>query len=67
MANKSNMDMVLDVMALGNIFTSDIKERNNWKLRMLKTQNIDMPDDWDILPEEEKEARLNNIIAMKGK
>ncbi len=58
------------VMKLGEVLTDNKKEANAWKLRMAKAgmgQGIDLPDNWDTLPEEEKERRLNGIIDMNLK
>lgn len=59
---------IANVMALGEIFAGNQKEKNDWKLRMLKAglenKGLIMPDDWDTLPEEEKERRLNGIMEM---
>ena len=59
------------VAMMGDIFSSNIKESNDWKARMIKagmpSGAIDMPSDWDSLPEEEKQRRLDGVIeVMKG-
>lgn len=55
------------VMSLGDIFGSDKQEANSWKERMLKAGLGDlgliMPEDWNELSEEEKESRLNKVVA----
>lgn len=57
--------------ALGNILCSDIKEKNDWKERMIKAglqdKGLIMPDDWDTLTEEEKETRLNLVVNELSK
>lgn len=54
------------VMAFGEIFCQEKKDKNDWKLRMLKAgfvnKGLDVPEDWDILTEDEKEARLNKVM-----
>jgi hypothetical protein len=54
------------VAALGEVFGTTTKEKNDWKARMIKagleTSGLEMPDDWETLPEPEKEKRLNLII-----
>lgn len=59
------------VMKIGELIAGDTKkEKNDWKLRMLKAgmgEGIDMPEGWDELPEDEKERRLNGIIDMNLK
>ncbi len=56
------------VASLGSLFGTDRKEANDWKTRMIKAgmegKGLIMPDDWDSLGEEEKERRLNNLIAF---
>ena len=46
----------------------DKKEKNDWKARMLKSgfgnMGLEMPEDWNSLDEETKEARLNAVIAQ---
>jgi hypothetical protein len=52
------------IMATANILTSDEKEKNEFKLRMLKAQfgdNLSLPDNWEQLSENEKTTRLENI------
>lgn len=41
------------------------KEKNDWKLRMLKAgiQGLDIPDDWNGLDENTKTERLDKVIA----
>lgn len=55
------------IAKLGEIFTDNKKDNNNWKKRMLKAglgEGVDLPDDFDDLPEEEKERRLNGAINI---
>lgn len=53
------------IAQMGEIFGGSQKEKNDWKARMLKAglPGIAMPEDWDTLSEEEKEKRLNKVIA----
>jgi hypothetical protein len=48
------------------LFTENQAEANKWKLRMLKAgiPALDVPDDWDQLPEDEKQSRLDKIIDL---
>lgn len=57
------------VAQMGEIFCSTQKEKNDWKKRMLKAgiSNLNFPDDWDSLSEDEKEKRLNNVIELHKK
>ena len=45
------------------------KEKNDWKERMIKAgiPQIQMPEDWASLSEQEKEKRLNKIIQYTQK
>lgn len=68
---KKQLGSIAMIASLGDIFGTTKKESNDWKARMLKAglenQGLIMPDDWDILSEEEKESRLNQVIAELGK
>ncbi len=65
-----DLKTVAMVAKLGEIFGSNQKEKNDWKARMLKAglenKGLIMPEDWDILSEADKEARLNGAIAQLG-
>jgi hypothetical protein len=54
------------VASLGELFGKTQKEKNDWKTRMLKAgaPQLSIPDDWETLPEAEKEHRLNQVIAI---
>ena len=57
------------IAKMGEILCSgDKKATNDWKARMLKAglegKGLIMPEDWDQLSEEDKEARLNGAIAQ---
>ena len=43
------------------------KEKNDWKVRMLKAglggRELIMPDDWEELSEDDKEERLNGAVS----
>jgi len=56
------------VAKIGELFTDNQKEANNWKTRMLKAGiiGLDMPENWDALPEDEKTARLDKVIQEMG-
>ena len=65
------LNRISNIMALGNVFAETKKEKNTWKLRMLKAglenKGLDLPDGFDSLNEEEKERRLNGAIeALKS-
>jgi len=54
------------VAAMGDIFGSTPKEKNDWKLRMIKAgmPGVEQPEDWNTLSEAEKSKRLDKIIAL---
>ncbi len=53
------------VAAMGAIFGKDINEQNSWKKRFLKlAPGISFPDDFDTLPEAEKQRRLDAAIKV---
>ena len=53
-------DPVKMVCAFGALLTSNPEERANWDKRMLSTiPGIDFPDDFDQLPVEEQQRRLD--------
>jgi hypothetical protein len=53
---------------MGDIFGQTLKEKNDWKARMLKaglgSSGLEMPEDWDTLDEETKKARLDAAIGV---
>jgi hypothetical protein len=59
--------MIGAIASLGNIFGKDQKESNDWKTRMLKAglenRGLIMPDNWDELSEDDKQARLDGVIS----
>ena len=52
------------VAQMGELFCDNQKDKNDWKARMLKAglSGLSIPDDWDTLDEDTKEARLNAVI-----
>ena len=65
---ENNFKSVGMIAALGDLFCNSQKEKNNWKIRMLKAgmenKGLIIPDDWETLTEEEKEKRLNGVIKI---
>lgn len=62
-----DMKTIAMVSSLGDVFGTSEKERNDWKLRMIKAgmgDGLQLPDDWNTLPEEEKGVRLDKIIEF---
>ena len=54
------------VALMGEILCDNKKYKNKWKKRMMKAglPDIQFPEDWDTLSEDEKEKRLNKIIEI---
>jgi len=64
---KDDFKTVAMVSSLGDIFCTTIKEKNDWKLRMIKAgmgEGLMLPNDWEYLDEEEKSMRLDKIIEL---
>ena len=63
----SDFKMTQQIASLGDVFGKTQKEKNAWKLRMLKAglekKGLDVPADWDKLSEAEKEKRLNGVLG----
>lgn len=63
----SGFQQTARVAALGEVLGRSQKEKNDWKARMLKaglgSSGLEMPEDWETLTEDEKERRLNNVLA----
>lgn len=59
------------VAKMGEFFGANQKESNDWKARMLKAglenKGLIMPEDWDDLDEDTKQARLDKVIAELSK
>jgi hypothetical protein len=56
------------VALFGDLLCDSQKDKNNWKKRMLNTvEGIEFPDDWDELPEDEKQERLDKAINEGAK
>lgn len=66
---EQSFKMIGVIAKLGEVFTDKPEEQNKWKRRMLEAglSGLDFPEDFDDLPEEEKENRLNMVIAELGK
>jgi len=59
------LKMVSMIAAMGAIFGNNMSEQNAWKKRFLKlAPGIDFPDDFDSLPEPEKQRRLDAAIKV---
>lgn len=59
------------VAMLGDVMCQTQKESNDWKARILKAglgnMGLEMPEDWDSLDENTKQARLDLVIKMLDK
>lgn len=65
----SGFKAIAMVAKMGDVLCSDQKEKNDWKARMIKAglgENIQMPEDWDSLSEDEKAHRLDLVINQLG-
>jgi len=58
--------MIAGIAQLADVLIESKQAKNSWKERMLKAgvQEIDFPENWNELTEEEKEIRLNNVIKQ---
>lgn len=57
------------VAAFGDVFGETQEDANAWKARMLKAgaPGLDFPEDFDSLPEDEKQRRLDAVIKEAKK
>lgn len=58
------------IASLGEVFGKTEKEKNAWKLRMIKAglgEGFEVPSDWDKLSEKEKGKRLDAVIKHLNK
>jgi len=69
--NKNNMQKTYNVLSPYGFavhIDEEYHNENNWKARMLKAglsnQGLIIPEDWDTLSEDDKEARLNKVITQ---
>ena len=64
----SQFRAIAQVAKFGEVFGQNQKETNDWKTRMLKAglenQGLIMPEDWDTLDEDTKQARLDAVIKL---
>jgi hypothetical protein len=62
----NGLGMVAGIAKLGEILCDKQEDKNAWKKRMLKAgiPEIDFPEDFDSLPEEEKQRRLDGAIKQ---
>ena len=64
------MNRVTGIANLAEVFCDTQKEKNNWKLRMLKagleSKGLIVPEDWESLSEEQKQERLDAVIKLAG-
>ena len=58
------------IAKIGAVVTDSQEEKNKWQERMLKAgiSGLSFPEDWETLSEDEKESRLEKVIAeLSGK
>lgn len=64
----AHLKSIAIVAELGNIFGRNQTEKNDWKMRMLKAglgnSGLIVPEDWDTLDEDTKQARVDGAIKM---
>ena len=64
-ADSDQLRTVSLIAALAFIEGKDMSEQNAWKKRFLRlAPGISFPDDFDALPEEEKQRRLDAAIKV---
>lgn len=57
--------MIAAIAKMGDILCEKQEDKLDWKKRMLGTvPGIDFPKDWENLPEEEKQRRLDGAIEQ---
>lgn len=58
------------VAKMGEIFCDNQKDKNDWKKRMLvaglENKGLEIPEDWETLDEDTKQARLDAVIGVLG-
>lgn len=67
---ESSFRTIGNVASLGEIFADNEKDKNTWKLRMIKAglgESFQLPDDWESLSEKEKGKRLDLVIKTLKK
>jgi hypothetical protein len=61
----SGMRMVGAIASMGDLFATTPKEKNEWKVRMLKAglknQGLDIPEGFEKLPQRVQTKRLNLV------
>ena len=55
------------VSAFGELINETKKDKIAFKKRMLIASGCTFPDDWDKLPLEEQEKRINNALEVNNK
>lgn len=64
----SRFKTIKAIASLSDVFGKTKKQKNDWKARILKAGlgdlGLTIPEDWNTLTENEKEKRLNGVIAI---
>lgn len=62
---EDNFKMIWAIAKMWEVFWNTPQEKNDWKTRMLKAGLpwLEIPSDWDTLTEDEKQIRLDMVIA----
>ena len=61
-----HLGLIAGIAGLGDIFTDNKKDSNTWKKRFLEAgiPEVDFPDDWETLSEDDKQNRLDQAIKQ---
>lgn len=60
-----HFNLVANIAKLGDILCEKSEDKNAWKKRMISTvPGIDIPEEFDKLPEDEKAKRLDGVIDV---
>lgn len=61
---KKDFGLIIGIAKMGAIMTNDLKETNNFQTRILSAglPGLIIPEDWNKLPEEEKQKKLTNVL-----
>jgi hypothetical protein len=66
----SGFRMVSQIAKLGEVLCDNQKDKNAWKERMLRAgfenRGLSIPEDWDTLDEDTKQARLDKVLEFVG-
>ncbi len=62
------LQVVKACAAIGTVLCESEKEKNKWRVRMIKAglekYGVSFPEDWDLLTEAEKTKRLDAALRL---